>query len=367
MKKLICLVMVLMMTASVFAICTTAEENEFFAATDYASVAENGLIYNVNFKGTSDFWAPKGAWAGMKATVSEDGKSVALKPNTTTDGKTNLWGEMLPYPAFRMLQSSYTAVFTLTAADADQEMGFFFDWKSGFAITPGKNSYRYVDARTNNQGKTVYEATYEGTGELSQTYAIEIKDEGTDVDGNKANFQYNITEYNLYVAKDGAWVQLFSLKNADATTAAAIKGSTNWDYDNYEFVLRFLRDGLNGQSGDMTVGDMSIYKGLAVANNAVAAPGAPVTPDEPTETEPTETEPTETEPTETEPTETEPTETEPTETEPAVTEPEATEPEATDVIEEDTGCASFIGLGGAALITLSAAGAFFVARSKKED
>ena len=365
MKKLICFVMVLMMTVSVFAICANADENEFFAATDYASVAENGLIYNVNFKGTSDFWAPKGAWGGMKATVSEDGKSVALTPSSSTDGKTNLWGEMLPYPAFRMLQSSYTAVFTLTAADAEQEMGFFFDWKSGFAITPGKNSYRYVDARTNNQGKTVYEATYEGTGELSQTYAIEIKDEGTDVDGEKANFQYNITEYNLYVAKDGAWVQLFSLKNADAATAAAIKGSTNWDYDNYEFVLRFLRDGINGQSGDMTVGDMSIYKGLAVANNAVAAPGAPVTPDEPAESEPTETEPEA--------------------TEPEATEPEATEPEATETAndtdntqnttdnstvttgEAEEGCASFVGLGGVALIATAAAGAFFVARSKKED
>ena len=99
---------------------------------------------------------------------------------------------------------------------------------------------------------------------------------------------------------------------------------------------------------------LPIYKGLAVTNNAVAVPTLPEVPED-------------TEPTETEPTETEPTETEPTETEPAVTEPEATEPEATDVIEEDTGCASFIGIGGAALITLSAAGAFFVARSKKED
>ena len=363
-KKILCLAMVLMMAASVFAVATSAEENDFFFVNDYASAEDNGLIYHVNFNGTPGFFEPKAAWAGMNASPAEDGKSVTLTPNMNASGETNLWGDDLNYPAFRMLQSSYTAVFTLSAEDADQELGFFFDWKTGFAITPGKDSFRYVDGKDKTNAKTVYEGTYAGTKALTQIYAIEIKDEGTDVDGNKANFQYNMTELNLYVVKDGAWVKIFSLKDADATVATAIKQAANWDYDNYEYVLRFFRDGnLAEQWGHITLSDMYIYKGLAVTNNAVAVPTLPEVPED--------TEPTETEPTETEPTETEPTETEPTATEPAVTEkPNDTQKgtdAATDATEEDTGCASFVGLGGAALITLSAAGAFFVARSKKED
>ena len=240
------------------------------------------LIYDVNFKGTSNFWTPGPAWKGMTASVSGDGNSVTLKPNGAGNGETNLWGDDLPYPEYRMLQSAYTAVFTLTASDADQEIGFFFDWKTGFAITPGQDSFRYVDAKS-KKCVTVFEDTYEGTKSLTQTYAIEIKDEGVDVDGNKANFQYNITEYNLYVFKDGVWVQIFSLKNADEAVANSIKNATNWDYDNYEFVLRFLRDGLSAdQYGEMTVSDMAIYKGIDIFPKLGMADGASVRMNTPT-------------------------------------------------------------------------------------
>lgn len=240
------------------------------------------LIYDVNFKGTSNFWTPGPAWKGMIASVSGDGNSVTLKPNGAGNGETNLWGDDLPYPEYRMLQSAYTAVFTLTASDADQEIGFFFDWKTGFAITPGQDSFRYVDAKS-KQCVTVFEDTYEGTKSLTQTYAIEVKDEGVDVDGNKANFQYNITEYNLYVLKDGVWVQIFSLKNADEAVANSIKNATNWDYDNYEFVLRFLRDGLSAdQYGEMTVSNMAIYKGIDIFPKLGMAEGASVRMNTPT-------------------------------------------------------------------------------------
>ena len=266
MKKILCLVMVLIMTVPFMAFGVSADDY----VANYGEAADNGLIYKANFKGTSGFWSPKGGWAGMRASVAEDGSSVTLLPATDTvnSGKVNLWGECLPYPAFRILQSSYTTVFTVTAENENQEVGLFLDWKTGFAVTPGKDSYRYVDGKT-QKAVTVTEGTYEGTKSLTQTYAIEIKDEGDENGGDKANFIYNVTEYNLYVEKDGAWVKIFSLKDAPTETANAIKNALNLDYDNYEFVLRLFRDGLNADQWDgITVSDLSVYKGLAVASFA---------------------------------------------------------------------------------------------------
>ena len=42
-KKILCLAMVLMMAASVFAVATSAEENDFFFVNDYASAEEMDL------------------------------------------------------------------------------------------------------------------------------------------------------------------------------------------------------------------------------------------------------------------------------------------------------------------------------------
>ena len=69
-KKILCLAMVLMMAASVFAVATSAEENDFFFVNDYVSAEDNGLIYHVNFNGTPGFFEPKAAWAGIFRTVS---------------------------------------------------------------------------------------------------------------------------------------------------------------------------------------------------------------------------------------------------------------------------------------------------------
>ena len=245
----------------------------------YADVADGGLIYNVNFNGTANFWSPGQSWGGMAATASEDGSSVALTPFS---GKTEVgvWGAELPAESnknadgkFRMLRSAYTVVFTLSAENANQEMGLFLDWATGFAITPGNNSFRYVKGK---QAETIFTGTYEGTKSLTQTYAIEIKDEGTATNINDhSTFKYNCTVYNLYVVQNGEWVKIFSLEDSTENTQK-LKNALNWGSGDWEFVLRMFRDGLDeNQINPMTISDMSVYKGLAIAEHDLVVPELP--------------------------------------------------------------------------------------------
>ena len=269
-KKLLCLVLVVMLAIPFAAFSVSA-------AATYADFEEGDLMYTVNFKGGDGvFETPKPGWAGMKtATVSSDGSSVTLVPKSASGETGAVWGNCLAYPDYRMLQSSYTVVFTLTAEDENQEIGLFLDWNSGFILKPGSNSYRYGVGK---DGTTIEgtSGTYEGKTSLKQTYAIEIKDEGTS-GSSEGKYKYNITEYNLYVVQDGEWNLLFALsdsKNADA--AEEIKSNLKWVVDpgdNYEFVLRFFRNVKDeNQTKEMTVGDMDIYKGLAVSDGYVSAP-----------------------------------------------------------------------------------------------
>ena len=87
------------------------------------------------------------------------------------------------------------------------------------------------------------------------------------------NFEYNITEYNLYVVQDGEWVKLFSLKNSEY--ASAVKNALTWNSSNYEFVLRLFRNGQDTtQNAGMTVSDLCVYTGLSVSEGFVSASGA---------------------------------------------------------------------------------------------
>ena len=246
----------------------------------YADFADGGLIYKVNFNGTANFWSPTQSWSGMDATASDDGNSVALTPTYSeaayvTFTEASVWGAELPAESdknadgkFRMLQSAYTVVFTLNAEDEAQEMGLFLDWATGFAITPGMDSFRYVKGK---QAETVFTGTYEGTKALTQTYAIEIKDEGTATNINDhTTFSYNCTVYNLYVVQNGEWVKIFSLEDS-TENAQKLKDALNWGSGDWEFVLRMFRDGFDGnQRNAMTISDMSVYKGLAIAEHNLA-------------------------------------------------------------------------------------------------
>ena len=215
----------------------------------------------------------------MGATASDVGSSVALTP-VSSNTQASVWGAELPAESdknadgkFRMLQSAYTVVFTLNAENANQEMGILLDWATGFAITPGNNSFRYVKGK---QAETIFTGTYEGTKSLTQTYAIEIKDEGTATNINDhSTFSYNCTVYNLYVVQNGEWVKIFSLEDS-TENAQKLKDALNWGSGDWEFVLRMFRDGLDeNQRNAMTISDMSVYKGLAIAEHDLVVPELP--------------------------------------------------------------------------------------------
>ncbi len=277
MKKLLCVVLVLMMAMPLIVLPASAE------APTYDDFEENDLMYKVNFKGGDGvFKTPGEAWAGMSTkSVSGDGKSVTLKPESTEGQTGAIWGNKLEYPNYRMVGSSYAAVFTLTASDANQEIGFYPDWNTGFIIKPGSNSFRYGVGKdgTTIEGTTGTYTRADGEKPLTQTYAIEIKDEGSDngygFDGESyKKFTYNITEYNLYVLDGYDWQLLFQFsapENADA--AEEIESNLKWiteGYDNYEYVIRFYRNRKDAnQDGTVKVSNMDIYKGLAVTNGAV--------------------------------------------------------------------------------------------------
>ena len=302
-KKLLCLVLVLMMAMPIIVLPASAEEDGL--VHNYADVNDGDLIYDVDFTGTADYWVPSTPWGGMiLSDVTEN--SITLTPKSNTDRQSGLFGEALPNEndkssnsKFRMNQSAYTVTFTLTAEDANQEIGFFPDWNSGFVINPGQNRFKYVKGyvagkNSNKQNinftETVFDyVNYEGdTGDaaLTQTYAIEIKDEGSNTEQNDhSQFKYNITTYNLYVSQNGKWLKIFSFEQYPEK-ATLIKNSLKWGSGDWEFVLRLYRDYYKedenktdsdisraedpNQHGDMTVSDMNVYKGLAV--NGIKAP-----------------------------------------------------------------------------------------------
>ncbi|MBQ8817711.1 MAG: hypothetical protein IJZ83_03975 [Clostridia bacterium] len=361
MRKILALVLVLMMTIPVMAIQASADT----LPANYADVADGALIYKVDFNGTEGFWTPGAAWAGMSADPSEDGTSVRLIPEGN-NGTANVWGAELPAEdnknadgKFRMLQSSYTVVFTLNAEDEDQEMGLLLDWKTGFAITPGKDSFRYIK---DYQAETVFTGTYEGTKSLTQTYAIEIKDEGTAGNINDhSTFQYNCTVYNLYVVKDGAWVKIFSLDTS--SNATALKNALNWGSGDWEFVLRLFRDGLNAtQYGYMECYDMSVYKGLAITSHNLAAPALPDI-EAPEDLEDKEDNGGDVTPNQNAGSNSTNKETETKETEADTT----AAPETTEAAEEKGGCGASVTVCGAALLTASAVGMLGLTVKKKKD
>ena len=156
-KKLLCLVLVLAM-AIPFTVFPAS------AATAYADANDGDLLYTVNFKGDSVYKAGH-AWAGMTTkTVSEDGSSITLKPNKNNAGEAAAFGNELNTTNYPAKGNAYTMVFTVTASDANQEIGLYPDWSSGFVVVPGKNQFKYnktLSDRSKNETIVDY-TTYNG-------------------------------------------------------------------------------------------------------------------------------------------------------------------------------------------------------------
>lgn len=213
-------------------------------------IANDGdLLYTANFYGDAKYTVGE-TWAKMQTkTVSDGGKTITLTPNQSDQAA--VFGEEMDPENYPAQGNSYTMAFTVTASDADQEIGLYPDWSSGFVVAPGKNMFKYnktLSDRTKNETIVDY-VEYDGTGALTQTYAIEYQ----------LNDDFSAAEYNLYVAQCGKWVLLYSL-NADELAAGP-----NWSTTDYETVIRFYRDSkiANQTSGTVTVSNVNVYKGLA--------------------------------------------------------------------------------------------------------
>ena len=283
MKKILALALVALMTVPFMAIAAFAEDGEVSLPENYGAVEDGELIANVDFNNT-DYFGFKGTWAGANVEVSEDGKSFAYIPQVDTNGngRTSAWGGCLPGAGFTIHNSAYTTVFTLSAEDENQSIAYYPDWRTGFFFTPGKNTISYIVNKSEKLDSTEFTVEYEGPegdAALTQTYAIEIKDEGTGEHpegamntDNTAEFQYNVTVYNVYVVKDGAWELIFSMED-EPVYAQQIKDNLAWGYDSWEYVIRFGRDNVTPEQFlTMEVHNVSIYKGLAVTEHELAAP-----------------------------------------------------------------------------------------------
>ena len=249
-------------------------------AVDYDDADDGDLLYTVDFTGDSVFSSPDGGWSG--ATISSQTESSFTMGAKGSSRKGSVWGADLK--GYTVLGKSYTVEFTLSASNNTQEIGFFPDDWAGFVIKPGQNEYKFVTTMNNGSGtegkyeKEITSGTYSGTGELTQTYAIEFKISGTED-------APSIDAYNLYVKSGNAWILACSLADDQLD-------ESNFDWFYYDggvyeedFTMRFYRRyyKLNSsgattstkdstQQGTVTVSDAKVYKGLVASKSHPEGP-----------------------------------------------------------------------------------------------
>ena len=222
----------------------------------YYLANDGDLLYTVNFNG-DEIYAVGSAWGGMDVhTVLDGGKAIRLRPAKSNEAAA--FGKDMNTTHYPAKGNAYTMVFTASASDENQEVGLYPDWSTGFVVAPGKNMFKYNRTESDRSKNTtiVDYTSYNGTGELTQTYAIEYQ----------LNDDFSAAEYNLYVAQGDEWVLLYSL-NEDELAAGP-----NWSTTDYETVIRFYRDSKTYKqtSGTVTVSNVKIYKGLAAKSGAAA-------------------------------------------------------------------------------------------------
>ncbi len=259
------IVLTFIMIISMFTVFSVSAETGKYVP--YANANNGDLIFEADFRGIPGIWEPAAGWDGMKSTVSADGKSVTLFPSQdlAKNGRC-CWGACLPTQYYTFGGNAYTVVFTVTAENDKQEVGFYPDWGTGFVIAPGMNRFRV--GQWGNQAKIRGIDYYLGTGSLTQTYAVEFAGElGTSYPDNDSK----CTAENLYVKIGNTWTLVYSL-SAEVESKIAGKNeleSMLWtinpqDYTD-EVTLRFFRSpGDTNQTGDITISDLQVYKGLTI-------------------------------------------------------------------------------------------------------
>ena len=268
MKKLLCLVLVLMIAIPFAAFPASAEDGDGLTRID-----TDGFFTGANNKDSNNAvngWKP--GWdGGITATVEANGNSVTL--SDLESGKDANISKAIP--DLHLQGKSYTILFTLTAGDNDEEVGIMLDHQSGFVINPGQNTFRYYRRDT---GTTyVAETKYTGTGEKTQTYAIEIASTGSG-SNSKGQPHMTITHYKLYnVTTDDTGAAVWNLA-CDLSTAVSGGLSAilfDWGSDgdcDDNIYMRFWRsrkidDAAN--SGSMIIKNFEVYEGLVAKDIVV--------------------------------------------------------------------------------------------------
>ncbi|MBE6535394.1 MAG: hypothetical protein E7677_02065 [Ruminococcaceae bacterium] len=271
MKKRISRILAVLLTICMLPLPFAALPASAAVAVDYDDADDGDLLYTVDFSGDSVFKSPGSSWAGATVDTTQTSVTMYTKSDSKRISRGSAWGADLK--GYTVLGKAYTTVFTLTASDSDEEIGFLpCDW-AGFVIAPGQNKYKFVTTKhsTNDQGRyegEITSGTYNGTGALTQTYAVEFK-----VSGTEAN--PSVDAYNLYVKSDDTWMLVCAL-----TDEQMDESYFDWFYyysGVYEedFTMRFYRryykldsSGFTTstqdltQQGIVTVSDAKVYKGL---------------------------------------------------------------------------------------------------------
>ena len=249
-------------------------------AVGYETIVSGEFLYKVNFDGDDNMSALVEGW-DKNMTITPNGASVQLKLNKS--GKWSNAGAQLN--GLDIQGGAYTFIFTVTASDNDEEIGFVPDHQTGFVVNPGQNKVRYTDHLNwfdydLDTVDVIEPITYNGTGSLTQTYAVEVAGEG---DG-KTNGQPNVTIthyklYNLTKDQDGksVWNLACDLADYDLENFFFDWGyAGNCDSNIY---ARFSRDRNHyndANSGTITISNFFVYEGLAVTNTTNAEEIEPI-------------------------------------------------------------------------------------------
>ena len=238
----------------------------------YEDAGNRDPLYHANFRGTLGVWAPQSKWAGMSATVAADGSSVTLKPNQVLENiDRSAWGGALDPANYTAVGSSYTVTFTLDASDANQFVGFYPDWSSGFVFTPGQKKVSLGQWGNKNLFDGTGNVFYEGGGNGAQTYAVEFA-----VSDRKNGDYYVCTTYRLYVWDAEQWKLVCELNNNQ-------RSKMQWTDVDPEVALRFFRSPTaDGQTGTVTVSNLNVYRGFYARSAVWTATGAAVRLGDPT-------------------------------------------------------------------------------------
>ena len=251
MKKILAVALVLMMTLPLVAFPISADD------------AEATPLYTVNFNGDENMDPLVHGWDGMNFSPSESGNAVDLKkPNS------GMWSNAgAQLKGLNIQNGAYTFMFTVTAYNDDEEVGILLDHQTGFVVNPGQNTFRYTDHL--NSTTPIETTEYDGTGELTQTYVIELAGEG---EGSNSKGQPNVTIttyklYNLTKGEDEKWVWNLACDLADyGLEDFFFDWGADGDCDS-NIYARFSRDRKNYNSANnatITISDFSVYEGLVV-------------------------------------------------------------------------------------------------------